>query len=82
MDMKLKKNVAVSENGFVFNAARGESFTTNTIGTDILHLLQDGHSQEEIQAAILEEYEIDKATCEKDLYDFMKMLHQHNLLTQ
>jgi len=77
--MKLKKNVAVSENGFVFNAARGESFTTNSIGAKILQLLQDGKTEEDIQATILEQYEIDSATCEKDVYDFIKMLVQFSL---
>lgn len=77
--MNLKKNVAISENGFVFNAARGESFTTNVIGAKILQLMQDGKPPKEIQSAILEQYEIDEATCEKDIYDFIKMLAQFSL---
>ncbi len=78
--MKLKKNVAISENGFVFNAARGESFSTNTIGAHILNLLKEGKEERAIQASILSLYEIDEATCEKDIYDFINMLQQHNLL--
>lgn len=78
--MKLKKSIAVSENGFVFNAGRGESFSTNAIGRRILGLLQEGNDQASIQQTLLNKYEIDAATCEKDLYDFMKMLVQYNLM--
>ena len=78
--MKLNKSVAVSENGFVFNASRGESYSTNGIGKRILSLLQEGKDQAAIQGFLLNEYDIDAVTCEKDVYDFIKMLVQFNLL--
>jgi len=78
--MKLRKSIAISENGFVFNASRGESFTTNPIGAFILELIKEGKNEDEIQAAVLEKYAIDQATCEKDIYDFIKVLQQHNLM--
>jgi hypothetical protein len=78
--MKLKKSIAISEDGFVFNAGRGESFSTNGIGTRILNLLQEGKDQEAIQGFILNEYDIDAGTCEKDIYDFIKMLVQYSLV--
>ncbi len=78
--MKLKKSIAISESGFIFNANRGESFSTNSIGTKILGLFQEGKDQDSIKNILLEEYEIDNATCEKDLYDFVKMLVQYNLV--
>ena len=34
--MKLKKNIATSESGFVFNPSTGDSFSLNTIGAEIL----------------------------------------------
>ena len=78
--MRLKKSVAVSENGFVFNAGRGESFSTNGIGRRILGLMQEGKNKDAIKGILLNEYDIDAATCEKDVYDFMKMLVQFNLV--
>ena len=78
--MKLRKSIAISENGFVFNASRGESFTTNPIGSFILELIKEGKNEAEIQEAVLEKYAIDKATCEKDVYDFIKVLQQYNLM--
>jgi len=78
--MKLKKSVAISENGFVFNASRGDSFSTNPTGTQILDWLRTGKSDTEIKAQLLDQYDIGEATCEKDLYDFLNVLKQHNLL--
>lgn len=78
--MKLKKSIAVSESGFVFNASRGESFSTNAIGRRILNLMQEGKDDKAIQGFLLNEYDIDASTCEKDLYDFMNMLAQYSLV--
>lgn len=78
--MKLKKNIAISESGFVFNASRGESFSTNKTGSRILALLQEGKDETAIKGFILNEYDIDEATCEKDIYDYVKMLVQFNLI--
>lgn len=78
--MKLRKSVAVSENGFVFNASRGDSFSANPTGARILDWLRDGKSEEDMKTLLLDLYDIDETTCEKDLYDFLKVLKQHNLL--
>ena len=78
--MKLKNDIATSESGFIFNPLSGESFTTNPIGFQILKLLKEGKEESEIHAALLDEYEIDAATLEKDFDDFINMLHQYNLL--
>lgn len=80
--MKLKNDIATSESGFVFNAARGESFTTNPIGVDILKLLKEKKEITEIQESLEEKYQIDTATLEKDLYDFLKILKQYNLIEE
>lgn len=78
--MKLKKSIALSESGFVFNAERGDSFSVNPTGLTIMQWLKEGRNPEEIQKGMLEKFEIDEATCEKDLYDFIKMLNQFNLI--
>jgi uncharacterized protein YwgA len=78
--MQLKKNVAISETGFIFDAESGESFSTNPIGQDLLNAIKDSKSKEEIIAQIMEEYDVNKETIETHLYDFIKMLEQFNLL--
>lgn len=77
--MKIKNNIAVSENGFVFNPASGESFTTNQVGLEMLNLLRKGTKKEAIIAAITEKYDADASLIEHDLNDFSEMLKQYHL---
>ena len=74
--MKIKKNIAISDTGFVFNPASGDSFSVNPIGLEIMKLLQENKSHEVIKKHLLENYSVDKDTIEKDFYDFAKMLEQ------
>ena len=77
--MKLIKNIALSDTGFVFNPGTGDSFSVNPIGLSILRDLQEGKSENYIKKRVVEEYQTDLETLEKDLYDFLKMIAQFNL---
>ena len=77
--MKLKKSIAISESGFVFNAERGDSFSVNPIGASILQYLQQGDAIETNVMRIREQYEVDFATAEKDVYDFVHQIQQLNM---
>ena len=78
--MKLKKNIAISETGFVFDPNSGDSFTLNGIGKEILEQLQESNSKSDISYNILNKYEIDEFTAERNYEDFLGMLKHHNLL--
>ena len=78
--MKLKSNVAISDSGFVFNAATGDSYSINPIGQFIFNLLKEGMSEEEVINHILEKYAVERPTVEKDLYDFKKLLEAYKLI--
>lgn len=77
--MKVRKNVAISDSGFLFNPSSGDSYSVNPIGQEIIELLQEGKSESDIMEYILKEYMIDKDTVEKDLYDFLNMLKNYKL---
>lgn len=77
--MKTGKNVAISESGFVLNTASGESFSTNPIGVEILNLLKEDLSFDEIATTIIEKYEVDFNTFEKDFADFKNLLTFYHL---
>ncbi|MCP3932509.1 MAG: PqqD family protein [Bacteroidetes bacterium] len=78
--MRLKKSVAISESGFIFNAERGDSFSVNGIGMDILAQMKADVTEADIQGYLLSRYDIDPDTCEKDVYDFIKVLNRYNML--
>ena len=67
--MKLKKNIATSESGFVFNPSSGDSFSLNIIGAEILLQMKESKSSDEIKKDILNRYEVDKSLLEKDWDD-------------
>ncbi len=77
--MNIRKNIAVSENGFIFNPLTGDSFSVNQTGVFILRKMKEGDSDEDIMKALQEEYELDTYTAEKDLYDFLSLLKSYQL---
>lgn len=78
--MKLKKSVAVSETGLLFHPETGESYSVNPIGIELINLMKEGKSFDEIRALILERYNTDEATFEKDFQDFIGILNHHDLI--
>jgi hypothetical protein len=78
--MKLKKNIATSESGFIFNPGNGDSFSVNDIGSEIISLLKEGKSHSEIIEAISSKYDTEKIQVERDLEDFVSLLFSFNLI--
>lgn len=80
--MKLNKNIAVSENGFIFNPVSGDSFSTNPLGQEVIRMMKDQKEKKEIVKAIAEKYAADYSTIEKDLNDFFQMLLSYQLINE
>ena len=77
--MKINKNIALSDSGFVFNPSTGDSFSTNPIGIEIIKRLKEGKNMDEVKAALLKQYTTDESTVERDCYDFANMLVKFKL---
>ena len=80
--MLIKGNIALSENGFVFNPATGDSFTLNNTGKEVLMLIKEGKSINQITDLMSEKYDVDKITLERYLTDFVNDLSVNNLLEE
>jgi hypothetical protein len=78
--MKLKKNVATSEAGFVFNPGTGDSFSVNQTGAEIISLFKEERSPEEVIQIISSKFDVEQIQIEKDLDDFVSQLFIYNLL--
>lgn len=76
----IKKNIATNEFGFIFNPSTGDSFSSNPIAAGIIGMMKEGHSLSEIKKELLDKYDADKLTVEKDMDDFMNLLKENNLL--
>jgi len=78
--MGIRKNIAVSEEGFLFNPSTGDSFSTNQVGSDIITLLKQDKSISDIKTEIGQLYDVDTYLLERDLDDFMTLLKENNIL--
>jgi hypothetical protein len=80
--MQIRKNIAVSETGFVFNPTTGDSYSINQVGQEILSCLGKNKTPDEITSLMTAEYDIDPSSFEKYFYDFISMLRQFELLDE
>jgi len=78
--MKIKKDIAISDSGFVFNPVSGESFTVNSIGIELFNYIKEEKSYEEIRDLILEKYDTNEAAFEKDYQDFVAVMEYNRLM--
>ena len=78
--MRLKKNIALSESGFIFNPATGDSFSVNSIGLTILELLKAGVPVDEVKEKLKKTYQVEEDQIAEDFHDFTSHLKQLNLL--
>jgi hypothetical protein len=78
--MKLKKNIAISESGFVFNPSTGDSYSANPVAVKILELLKEGLSDAEIKKTLQLTYDVTNIKLEEDFFDFVSHLKQLNLV--
>ncbi len=77
--MELRKNLAISDTGFVLDATTGESYSLNPMGLEILNYLKSGWSDEKIKEKILEKYDVDAATFDLVYFDFIRTLQHFDL---
>jgi hypothetical protein len=77
--MKVNRNLAISENGFVFNPSSGDSFSVNELGLVIINLIKEGKTKTEIIETVLQDYNVEKSVIEKDFNEFVKILNNYQL---
>ncbi|HQQ94296.1 MAG TPA: PqqD family protein [Bacteroidia bacterium] len=80
--MHIKKNLALSDTGFVFDPSTGNSYSTNPIGLKIIQDLKQGKNEQDILKGLASEYQASNETLEKDLMDFMSVLKKLQLSEQ
>jgi hypothetical protein len=78
--MRVRKNIATSEEGFLFNPTTGDSFSTNKIGAEIIILMKKDIPIEEVIDTICEKYDVDNSLFERDLEEFTLQLKEYSIL--
>lgn len=80
--MKITEEIKISDNGFVFNSRTGDSFNLNPFGLELLKNIEEGKDFDRIKDSILERFDVDDLTFEKDFYDFCALLKHHQIISQ
>jgi hypothetical protein len=78
--MKIKSNIAISETGFIFNPATGDSFSANAMAAEMLAAIKKGNTAEQVKREILQKYDVRPETLEHDWEDLLLQLKAANLL--
>jgi hypothetical protein len=78
-DVRLKYDKA-SDNYYLFCIKTGKHARLNAMSYEILSLLEKGMDKCSIAASVLENYDIDHATCSKDIENFLKFLHENGMI--
>ena len=81
-NLKIPSNIAISDSGFIFLPTTGETFTVNSLGSEIIKLLKIDKSYNEIIDYLSEEYDAETKTLTNDLNDFLNQLKNLNVLKE
>ena len=73
-------NLALSENGFLFDASDGSTYSLNRTGTFLLRGLIGGAPPADLVAGLSEQYGVDPATARRDLDAFLFRLEDLGLV--
>ncbi len=77
--MSKLSSLAISDNGFIFKPSTGESFLTNELGLMIIQQLKKKKAIDDIINEIIQNFEVDKISAGRDLYEFLDFLKKENL---
>ncbi|EMS34081.1 hypothetical protein C943_03897 [Mariniradius saccharolyticus AK6] len=76
---RIKKNIAISDSGFVFDPGTGDSYSLNPTGLEIVQLIKSGKDFQQVLAEMSIKYEVDPESFERYYYDFTTTLKQLRL---
>lgn len=80
MDLNKIKNLALSETGFVFDPATGNTFTLNESAIFILKLMKTGRDQKQIAESLAAEFEVTPSQALEDVSDAFLQLKEAGLI--
>ena len=73
------ENLALSDNGFLFDAQTGNTFSLNRTGTFVLRQLIDGAALDGIAAMVIDAFDVDAETANRDVEQFLFRLKELGL---
>lgn len=81
MELNKIKNLALSETGFLFDPATGNTFTLNESAVFIMKMLKSGMQQTEIADSLASEFEVTATQALEDVSDALLQLKEAGLVS-
>ena len=78
--MKVNKNIAVSESGFLFDSMSGDSFSLNPIAAEILELIREQKNLEDVKQTLLNKYDVTTTLLDKSIDEYIFTLKKLNIV--
>jgi hypothetical protein len=78
--MSRLNQLAINDEGFIFDPSTGESFTVNPTGLTILKGLKENKTSQEIAGELQEQFESPSDDIERDVIDFIAHLRTYHLI--
>ncbi len=78
--MTIKKNIAISETGFLFDSNTGDSYSLNETGKQIIQMIKENKTDDEIIEWFTRHYEVEEGIFENNYHDFISMIKNYNIL--
>jgi hypothetical protein len=73
-------DLAISDNGFVFDPFAGTTYSVNPTGLCVLQSLKEGLGKEAIAQRLIDRYDKVAPDPVRDVNEFILLLHQHGLI--
>ena len=72
---------AIDDEIVMMSMEQGMYYNLNPMGSAIWAMLETPHTFNEIIEKLMDEYDVDKATCEAETTEFLESLAERNLIT-
>jgi hypothetical protein len=80
-DARTLSDLAISDNGFVFDPVAGATYSVNPTGLCVLQALKEGLGRDAIAHRLTTRFERPAQDPLRDVEEFIGMLRQHDLLS-
>lgn len=80
--MKIREDITVSDNGFLFDVSTGESYSLNETAREIIACFREGKSEAEVQKYLEANYDAEPMIIENNIFEFTNLLRYLHLTEQ
>jgi len=68
------RSLKITEDGFVFDNATGDSYTLNSCGRVVLQKVMEGQTRHQIVHWFCDQYGLSQSAIDRDITDFLQQL--------